>query len=408
MNSKEAFVLAVGSMRVARLRTALTTLGIAVGIAAVIVLTGLGAGIKTGFNNSLSSFATAISIFQAPTTQTPGGAIRDLRDADARALADPRNAPSISTVTPMSSGTAVTRYQGNQYNTTVNGAGVDYLKVYNEQLAVGSMFDQSDQLDESRVVVLGPAVVNWLFHGDNNAALGSHVQIGRLTFTVIGTLRPGGSQISGSPDDTAVVPLTAARALFGRSDKLTQIAVQAKNVKSVPAAISQVYSILDEQHDIRSPGYRDYDISATLAQVEKTNSFLTGLTIFTLGIAGIALLVGGLSVANIMLVTVNERTREIGIRKAIGARRSAIVKQFIVESTVLAGVGGLVGVFLGISATLVAAQVLPKISPEYGTPTVSLAAAVAGFGISLLLGLGAGGLPARRAARLNPVDALRH
>ncbi|HEY1967212.1 MAG TPA: ABC transporter permease [Pseudonocardia sp.] len=408
MKSREAFVLALRSMRVARLRTALTTFGIAVGIASVILLTGLGNGMKTGFNNSLSSFATAISIFRAASTQVPGGAVRALREEDAHALADPHKAPNILTVTPMSSGTAVTRYKGNQYNTTVNGAGVNYLKVYNQQLAIGSMFSRAQELGGARVVVLGPAVVNSLFNGNVQAAMGSNVQIGRLTFTVIGTLRPGGSQISGSPDDTAVIPLTAARSLFGRSDKLTQIAVQATDVKSVPAAIDQIYAVMDQQHFIRTRGHRDYSISATLAQVQKTDSFLTGLTLFTLGIAGIALFVGGLGVANIMLVSVTERTHEIGIRKAIGARRGAILKQFIIESTVLSGVGGVAGVVLGIGATLTGAHFLPRISPEYGTPTVSLLAVLGAFGISLLLGLAAGGLPAMRAARLHPVEALRH
>jgi putative ABC transport system permease protein len=395
-------------MRVARLRTALTTFGIAVGIAAVILLTGLGNGMKTGFNNSMSSFATAISVYRAPSTQTAGGPIRVIREEDARALADRAKAPNILTVTPIAGGSAITRFKGIQYNTTVNGSGTDYLKVYNQQLAAGSMFTKAQELGSARVVVLGPAVVNSLFNGDNQAAIGSNVKIGRLTFTVIGTLRPGGSQISGSPDDTAVIPLTAARSLYGRSDKLTQVAVQATDVTAVPAAIDQIYEIMDKQHDIRDPGFRDYTISATLAQVQKTDSFLTGLTLFTLGIAGIALFVGGLGVANIMLVTVTERTHEIGIRKAIGASRRAILKQFIIESTVLSGVGGIVGVALGIGTTLAAGHFLPRISPEYGTPTVSLTAVCVGFGISLLLGLAAGGLPAVRAARLRPVDALRH
>ncbi|WP_051342966.1 ABC transporter permease [Pseudonocardia spinosispora] len=403
MNSRDACLLALRSMRVARLRTTLTTIGIAVGVAAVIVLAGLGDGLKTRFTESLGSYSTSIFLSQSFGSQVPGGALRVLRDGDAAALADPSLAPHIRGVTPIFSGSGVVRYNRGVYNAQLAASTTDYLDVYNRRLAAGSMFTEAQNVGGARVVLLGPGIVDALFHGDPKAALGSSVQIGRLAFTVIGVVAP-----SGESEDLAVVPLAAARILFGRGDVLSQVALRATSVEDVPRTIDEINAVMDERHNIRNPGLRDFAVSATLTQVRRTNDFLDSLTLFALSVAGIALLVGGLGVANIMLVTVTERTREIGIRKAIGARRTAIGQQFLIEATTLSGVGGLLGVALGIALTLAGARLLPEIAPTYGTPTPSPFAIATAFGVSLLVGVLAGGYPALRAARLRPVEALRH
>ena len=265
MKSGEAVVIALRSLRSARLRTALTSLGIAVGVAAVITLVGLGDGIKTGLNDSLGGFGTSIFV-------NPGGA-------------------------------------------TVPGA-------------------------------------------------------------------------------------------RGRTDQVGQIGVKAVSVGQVDAALLDIYRVMDARHRISDPGLRDYTITATQNQVNKTNDFLDSVTKFTLAIAGIALFVGGLGISNIMLVTVTERTHEIGIRKAVGARRSAILKQFLIESIVLSSFGGLAGVLLGIGLVLAGARLLPLISSNYGAPAISPLAVVSAFSISLLLGMLSGSYPALRAARMRPVEAL--
>src|SRR5882757_256259 len=170
----------------------------------------------------------------------------------------------------------------------------------------------------------------------------------------------------------------------------------------------QVYSIMDGRHNIKDPVARDYTATALQNLLDKATTFLSYLTLFTLAVAAMSLVVGGLGVANIMLVSVTERTREIGIRKAIGARRSAIMKQFLIESTMLAGIGGVIGILIGTTITLAAQVIIPKIAPDFGAPTVSVGAVALSFAVSLLIGLIAGGFPANRAARLQPIEALRY
>jgi putative ABC transport system permease protein len=178
-------------------------------------------------------------------------------------------------------------------------------------------------------------------------------------------------------------------------------------VNQVNPALAQTTEILSERHHIREESKRDFEATALQNQLDQINQFLTFLTLFIIAVAAISLLVGGIGVANIMLVSVTERTREIGIRKAIGARRSAIMKQFLIESTVLAGVGGLFGIVFGVGITLTGAYVLPKVAPDFGTPEVSGVSIVVAIGVSLIIGLVAGGYPAMRASRLQPIEALR-
>jgi putative ABC transport system permease protein len=205
------------------------------------------------------------------------------------------------------------------------------------------------------------------------------------------------------------MPLGAARAyLVGGNDTVTQIIVQAASVPQVPAALAEVNKVLDSRHSIRDPAKRDFNATALQSLLDQANQFLTFLTLFTVAVAAISLIVGGIGVANIMLVSVTERTREIGIRKAIGARSSAILKQFLIESTMLAAMGGVVGIVIGTAITIAASVIIPAVAPDFGAPTVSPWAIVISFGVSLLIGLIAGGFPANRAARLQPIEALRY
>jgi len=205
------------------------------------------------------------------------------------------------------------------------------------------------------------------------------------------------------------MPLGAARAyLFGGDDALTTVLVEVRSSEAVPAALDQITSILDARHDIDDPEGRDYSATAFQSLLDQANQFLGFITIFTSAVAGISLVVGGIGVANIMLVSVTERTREIGIRKAIGARRRAILQQFLLESTLLAGLGGLMGIAIGVAISVTAAIALPAAVPDFPPPVVSLPSVLLAFGISLLIGLVAGGYPANRAARLRPIEALRY
>jgi putative ABC transport system permease protein len=404
MHFREALVIALRSMRANRLRSALTTLGIVIGVTAVIVLVGLGQGMKAGFNKSFGALATAVTVDKVQGSIPGGGAAKELRDSDVIALRDKSAAPDIATVIPQRTGNSVMRYgSGNTFSAKVSGSTTEYLTVNNREIVVGRMFTENEARTNARVVLLGPNPTATLFNGDAGKALGSEVRIDRSNFTVIGVLKS-----DGYADDIALMPLGTARAyLMGGNDIISGMAIKAASVNQVNATVDEVNRILDKRHRIKDPAHRDFEVTALQAQLDKINQFLTFISLFIITVAAISLIVGGIGVANIMLVSVTERTREIGIRKAIGARRSAIMKQFLIESTALAGMGGLVGIILGVGLTLTGAAIIPKVNPDFGAPQVSVLAIAVTVGVSLMIGLVAGGYPAARAARLQPVEALR-
>jgi putative ABC transport system permease protein len=404
VNLAEAFQIALRSLRSNRMRSALTTLGIVIGVSAVIVLVGLGNGIKAGFNEQFGALGNQIQVAKVNGSVPGGGAAKDLKDSDVTALRNPNVAPDIGAVTPMLGGSELIEVNQQQFRAAVQGSTPDYLTVVDRELVAGSMFTAEQARSNARVVVLAPNAVATLFGGNAGEAIGKDVRISRSTFEVIGVVKGNGQQ-----DDAAIMPLGAARAyLVGGNDTVTQIIVQAASVPQVPAALAEVNKVLDSRHSIRDPAKRDFNATALQSLLDQANQFLTFLTLFTVAVAAISLIVGGIGVANIMLVSVTERTREIGIRKAIGARSSAILKQFLIESTMLAAMGGVVGIVIGTAITIAASVIIPMVAPDFGAPTVSPWAIVISFGVSLLIGLIAGGFPANRAARLQPIEALRY
>ncbi|MGH4005781.1 MAG: ABC transporter permease, partial [Pseudonocardiaceae bacterium] len=259
----------------------------------------------------------------------------------------------------------------------------------------------------AKVVVLGPTVATYLFGDDPDAALNQTVRINRQTFRVIGVLEP-----LGEPNDSyAVMPLeTARRYIFGGGDVINQIIVQATQASAVPAAEDQTTRILSDRHRIKDTANRDFEVQSLRSRLTTFNQILDLLTLFTAAVAAISLIVGAIGVLNIMLVSVTERTREIGIRKAIGATRRAILNQFLIESVVLAGLGGVIGVAIGVGLALLGAALAPSFGATLATfaPAVSIPSIVVSFAISIAIGLIAGGYPANRAARLRPIEALRY
>jgi putative ABC transport system permease protein len=403
MNFEEALVIATRALRANKLRAVLTTLGIVIGVSAVIVLVGLGDGVKNGFNSSFGPMATQLTVSKVPGNVI-GGQVRDLTDSDVEGLGDSAKTPDVASVTPVVTGSTQATYDQQKFQAAVTGSTADYLTAANQELRAGQMFTAEQERTKSRVVVLGPNVVTSLFDGNTDAAVGQQIRIGRANFTVLGVLAS-----SGQNQDTVLVPLGAARSyLLGGSDTVNQIIIKAVSSTQVAAAQDEITKTLDERHRIKAPTQRDFKLTTSQSQLERVNTMLGFLTTFTVAIAAISLLVGGIGVANIMLVSVTERTREIGIRKAIGARRSAIMKQFLIESTVLAGLGGIVGIIVGVSITLIGAHIIPQVAPKFGAPVVNPTAIVVSFAFSLAIGVIAGGYPALRAARLRPIEALRY
>ncbi len=407
MNLREALRIALRGLRANRLRSALTMLGIIIGVAAVILLVALGNGLKTSVNAQLEPLANLITI--VPTIgNVPGGtAPKDLIDADVAALQDPALAGQIATVIPAITGKALVETEVFRFRTNVVGSTEQWLEVNNQDMAAGSFFDEAQVRSTARVVVLGPSVATYLFGDDPAAALNRPVRMNHQTFRVVGVM-----QSVGEPGDSvAVMPLnTARRYIFGGGDKINQIIVQATQAAAVPAAQDEVIRILSERHRIRDSANRDFEVQSLRSRLDSFNQVLRILTLFTAAVAAISLLVGAIGVLNIMLVSVTERTREIGIRKAIGATRRAVLEQFLIESTVLAGLGGVIGVLVGVGLSALGATIAPTLGPTFASfaPAVTISSIVVSFGISLAIGLIAGGYPANRAARLRPIEALRY
>jgi putative ABC transport system permease protein len=402
MSLGEATRIALRSLRSNRLRSALTMLGIIIGTAAVILLIAIGNGARSTVYERIQPLANLVIVVPS-TGNVPGGTNpKDLVDADVAALR--KQLPPSAVVIPATAGQVLTETETTKFRSRVVGSTERWLEANDRDLQAGSGLSQGQVQSAARVVVLGPTVASTLFN-DPASALGRTVRVNHQPFTVLGVM-----QAAGQPGDNDVLmPLsTARRYVFGGGDKLNQIIVQAGQTSAVPAVEDEVVRILSERHQIRDATKRDFEVQSLRSRLDTFNEILHVTTLFTASVAAISLVVGGIGVLNIMLVAVAERTREIGIRKAVGATRRAIVQQFLIESTVLAGLGGLLGVLAGVGLSTLGGLIVPRLDPTLFTPAVSARSVVISFAISLVIGLIAGGYPANRAARLHPIDALRH
>jgi len=396
------------AVRAHSMRSILTVLGILIGIAAVILTVGLGLGTQKDVSEQISSLGSNLLIVTpGSSTDTEGfrggfGSLFTLTRSDAAALASAVNAPDVAGVAPEKSSSLSVETSQTNWTTTVVGTTEDWLSVRSRELASGEFFTADDDASAATVVVLGSEAATELFGSTD--VVGQSVTIAGSVFTVVGVLTSEGADTSTNLDDLAVIPLTtAADQVVGGRDRnsVSTIYVQAASAGQLSAAHQEIETVLLNLHSISDPASADFSIASQDSLVSTATAVYRTLTVLLTGIAALSLLVGGIGVMNIMLVSVTERTREIGLRKALGAPPWAIRRQFLVEATVLGLAGGLLGAVLGI----VSARALPDV---LDTSIVVSGAAVAGSIVTaMVIGLTFGVYPAARAARLAPIDALR-
>jgi putative ABC transport system permease protein len=387
-----------------RMRSGLTVLGILIGIAAVILTVGFGEGASSSVESAISSLGTNLLIV-TPGSSTTGlvrggfGSASTLTYANAGMLANKRVCPDINGVAPQMS-TFATLVAGSQnWSTSVYGTTPQWLSVRDRSMAEGSWFTQSDMAHVANVVVLGQTTAQEL--GLLFDPIGQTVNIDNLPFTVTGVLKSSGSSTSAqNEDDLAVVPITTAEELTG-STNVNTIYLEAKSSSTLNAAYEEADNELLQLHGITNPTSADFTITSQSSLLSTASSVNSTLTVLLAGIAAISLLVGGIGVMNIMLVSVTERVREIGLRKALGATPSLIRRQFLIEASVLGLAGGLVGAALGV----VGAEVIPLfVSNKIALSGWATAGSVA---VAIVIGIVFGVYPASRAAKLAPIEALR-
>jgi len=415
MNVIEALALAVSGLSANRLRSALTMLGIMIGVSAVILLVAFGTGAQVQIQSQIQNLGSNV-IYVSPSSQRVGGVSQGfgtgntLTQSDVNALNDRGQAPDIVTAIPVTQVQGIMIYGNQNWFAPTSGTTADFPQVRNYDVAAGAMFTDSDVRSAAKVVVIGQTVVDNLFGGDPNAAVGQTIKISRVPFRVVGVFGSKGAGSLGNQDNLAVIPIdTAWDYLAGaRGKNINQIIIQATDSNSVQAAENEATAVLLTQHKISDPNQADFSMQS---QQDILNTFgqITGVLTAVLGaIAGISLVVGGIGIMNIMLVTVTERTREIGIRKAIGAQRSDILLQFLIESMFLSGFGGVLGIVVGAGLSRWLDGAAAGISASIPPPVVSVPSVLLAFGVSVGIGLFFGIYPANRAAALHPIEALRY
>jgi putative ABC transport system permease protein len=387
-----------------RLRSSLTVLGILIGIAAVILTVGFGEGAASSVNSAISSLGSNLLIVN-PGSSTTGlvrggfGSASTLTYPNALALADKVDCPDVAAVAPQLQIPGDLVAGSENWTTSVYGSNAAYLQVHSRSMALGSFFTAQEMTQDANVMVLGQTTAEELHLF---SPIGQTVDVDGIPFTVIGVLNSEGSSSSSTDeDDLAVVPITTAQADLGAGDTLDSIYLKAKSGSDMGAAYDEADDELLALHGITDPTNADFSITTQSSILSTETSVDRTLTDLLAGIAAISLLVGGIGVMNIMLVSVTERIREIGLRKALGATPAVIRRQFLVEACALGLAGGLMGAGLGIAG----AEVLPDFISN--AITISGAAVAGSILVSMLIGIAFGVYPASRAANLAPIEALR-
>jgi putative ABC transport system permease protein len=407
MNIGQAILEAFESLSANKLRSGLTILGIVIGVGAVIAMLSIGTGAQNTITGSINGLGTnLLFVFSGNPLQRVRNA-QPLTMQDAAALQDVYQAPSIAKVAPVITSNLAVTYGGQTDNATITGTTSNYQEVRNLVLQEGEFISQDQYLGRASVAVIGTSVADQLF-GRQEGLVGEIIRIDAQPFRIIGVLKSSGGGSFGNQDNIVILPLTSTqdRLIRRANNRLDAIFIQAVDADSVSQASEEVSQVLRLRHRSKI-GQDDFIIYSQQDFVSTAQSITGVLTIFLGGVAAISLLVGGIGIMNIMLVSVTERTREIGLRKAIGARKRDILIQFLTESSLLSLLGGIVGIGLG----WLIGFIVGRIAASSGTPfnpTINIQSILLATLFSTAVGLFFGIYPANRAAKLEPVEALRY
>ena len=407
MNFWRSFLEALESLAANKLRSGLTILGIVIGVGAVIAMLAIGRGAENSITGSIEGIGTnLLFVFSGGSEDVRN--VKPLTLGDVEAISDPFQAPSVIGVAPILQGNGEVSYGGERTLTQISGVTPDYSPVRNYNVTEGEFINEAHMLGRAAVVILGTEVAEALF-GRKAGLVGETVRIEGQPFRVIGILEEKGGSAFGSQDDLVMVPMTTAQTrLLRRStrDRVDMLMVQVITADAVPQATDQISQILRARHRTEI-GADDFTILNQQDFLDTAATITGVLTVFLGGIAAISVLVGGIGIMNIMLVSVIERTREIGLRKAMGARKRDILIQFLTESALLSLIGGIIGIMLGWAISAVVGRIAAASDADI-IPVIGLNAVLLATTFSTAVGLFFGLYPANRAANLEPVEALRY
>jgi putative ABC transport system permease protein len=404
MNFMESIRIALRGLKANKLRSILTMLGIIIGVFAVIVMVAIGTGARTSVTGQIQGLGSNLLIItpaQASSGGVKGGSVTTMTMEDVDAIKT-KAADTVQGVAPQVGKSVQVVFAGQNTSTQVVGTTPDYQDVRNQHPTIGRFFNDNEITTRAKVAVVGTTVVQNLLGDPNADIVGKVINVNSVPFQVIGVMETKGASGMQDNDDQIFVPITTAQSRLVGTTRIQTMYIQAKSADLMDTASAQVTQILRRQHKLNTSAQNDFNVRSQADILSTVQGVTQALTLLLGGVAGISLLVGGIGIMNIMLVSVTERTREIGIRKAIGAKRRDILFQFLIEAVVLSVLGGIIGISLGWGGSKALSSLVGM------TAEVSLTSVIVAFCFSAAIGIVFGVFPAQKASKLNPIDALRY